>query len=315
MKNLLKTLLLTCILKFAWISVFAQPKAELLQKNLVYEQIERNYYLYIPKALPSDSSVSLLFVLHGAGGNGKAINALTMNRFNELADIEKFIIVYPDGFNKHWNDGRIHSERKGSIAANIDDVGYIRTLIDAISDDYAVDEKRIYAAGISNGAIMSLRLACELSDKFAAVAVVAGSMPVELYSVCNPQSDVSIMIINGTDDKLIPYDGGTIQFNGKEKGRIISTNMLVNFWISKNKCLDKEQARLPHTAPDDGTTVWRETYTNSLQTTAVTLYRIEGGGHTWPGGVQYLSEKRIGKTSRDLIACDVIWKFFMVHYK
>jgi len=166
--------------------------------------LQRTYSVHIPNSYDKTSPTPLVISLHGGGGTGQGMNKLT--NFDSIADAENFIVIYPDGFEKHWNDGR-NVQRYRTQAQNIDDVGFISALIDNISNEVNIDAKRVYVTGISNGAMMSHRLGCELSQKIAAIAPVAGNIPANMASVWSPSRPVSVLIINGTDDPLVPWAG------------------------------------------------------------------------------------------------------------
>jgi len=144
--------------------------------SIVLKGTERTYRVHLPPSLKRVDKPPLLIVLHGGGGSGKQMERMTLGKFNTLADREGFIVVYPDALGRHWNDGRglrrYFSQREG-----VDDVGFIAALIDHFLRELNVDRKRIYVAGMSNGAMMCCRLASELSERVAAVAAVAGAMP------------------------------------------------------------------------------------------------------------------------------------------
>ncbi len=163
---------------------------------------------------------------------------------------------------------------------------------------------------------MSYRLACELTDKIAAIAPVAASMSDFLYYNCAPSEPISVLFIMGTEDPLMPWEGGEIRFGRLRLGRVVSAFKTVQFWAEYNECISESRRRyLPDKAPSDGTRVWRKRYARCNGGTEVILLGIEGGGHTWPGGLQYLPERIIGKTCRDIDACEVIWSFFRRHSK
>jgi polyhydroxybutyrate depolymerase len=170
--------------------------------------------------------------------------------------------------------------------------------------------------GISNGAIMSYRLACELSDKITAIAPVDGNIPILLFPECSPSKPVSVLAINNTDDPLVPFQGGEIygKLHRIKLGKVLSVDESIGFWVNRNRCsitpvVDEE----PDRDPKDGTRVTRVQYINDFDGTEVILYAVDGGGHTWPGGVQYLPARVIGKTCRDFDANEVIWSFFKKH--
>jgi polyhydroxybutyrate depolymerase len=249
-------------------------------------------------------------VLHGGGGTGKGMVKLT--GFNAVADRENFIIVYPDGFEKHWNDGR--GVQWQAQVENVDDVGFISALIDHLSDELNIDTSRIYVTGISNGGMMSHRLGCELSRKIAAIAPVASNIPVSQASVWSPSRPVPVLIINGTEDPLERWEGGEIRLWRNTYGVVLSVADTVKFWVEKNGCSSPPVITpLPDRDTADGTTVRTEAYGGCQDGAEVVLYAIEGGGHTWPGGFQYLPESVIGRTSREFNASEVIWQFFKEH--
>jgi polyhydroxybutyrate depolymerase len=232
---------------------------------------------------------------------------------NKLSDREGFIVVYPDGIEKHWNDGRENVSYRAH-REKVDDVGFISALIDDLAEKRNIDRNRVYVTGISNGAMMSFRLACELSQKITAIAPVAGAMPENLPSRCSPSSKIPVLMISNTDDRLVPWEGGDIRFGRKTFGRALSVPETVKYWVNNNQCSSPPAISMePDRDPKDGTRVRQEAYGPCEEGAWVVLYAIEGGGHTWPGGHQYLPAWIIGKTSRDIDANDVIWDFLKKH--
>ena len=135
-----------------------------LSKSLTHNDLERAYHLHIPSSYRNSTAAPLVVALHGGGGSGQKM--ATLSRLSLLADQNGFIVAYPEAVERHWNDGRGLSQYR-SQKENIDDVGFISGMIDAISGDYNIDQERVYVTGASNGAMMSLRLGCELADKIA----------------------------------------------------------------------------------------------------------------------------------------------------
>ena len=279
-----------------------------LSKSLTHGGLERAYHLHIPSSYRNSMATPLLVALHGGGGNGQKM--ATLSRLSLLADQNGFMVAYPEAVEHHWNDGRGLSQYR-SQRQNIDDVGFISRMIDDIAGDYNLDEKRVYVTGASNGAMMSLRLGCELADKITAMAPVIGSMPENLVSECAPARPVPLLMINGSHDPLVPWEGGYVHFLRKKLGKIISVPQTIDFWVARNGCSPEPQiTKEPDTDPDDGTRVQKSVYGQCADGADVVLYEIKGGGHTWPGGYQYLPEFLIGKTNRDLNASETIWNFF-----
>lgn len=287
------------------------------RNSFMYDSLKRTFIIHLPSDYNRSVKLPLVIALHGRGGNGAGMRILTRKGFNHLAERDGFIVVYPDGIERNWNDGRMDEEANDRAHRdNIDDVGFISALIDYMIEDYNTDPKRVYLTGISNGAIMSYRLACEIPHKIAAIAPVDGNIPIMLFPECSPSLPVSVLAINNTDDPLVPYEGGEI-IGGIRKiklGKVLSVDESVGFWVKKNMCSNEPViTEEPDRDPRDGTRVTRTQYINNNDGSEVILYSIDGGGHTWPGGVQYLPERIIGKTCRDIDANEIIWSFFRKH--
>jgi polyhydroxybutyrate depolymerase len=277
--------------------------------RMMHNGRERTCLIHVPVGKLT-GRLPLVLVLHGGGGTAAGMIKLTRNRFNELADVRGFYAAYPQGIRKHWNDFRddpidyAHRER-------IDDSGFISALIDRLAAEYPIDPDRVFATGISNGGFMSYRLGCELSPKIRGIAPVAATLPAGADKKCKPAKPVNVVIINGTDDPLVPFNGGYVTVLGRRRGEILSTEDTVRFWTRADECTSTPATgELPDRDPDDGTRVKEQTFGTCGRGVRVVLYRVEGGGHTWPGGKQYLSRRFIGNTSYDFNACDVIWEFF-----
>ena len=278
--------------------------------TLTHGGLERSYLLYRPAAASVDSKPSaLLFVLHGGGGTAAGMLRLTRGRFNELADRHGFHVVYPQGFAKAWNEGRTDlisdAHRRG-----VDDVGFFAALITELVAKHPIDAKRVFATGISNGGMMSLRLGCSLPGQLRGVAPVAASIPADIVALCQQPSGVSLVMINGTEDPLVPDGGGAVKVFGRERGQVIGTARSIDLWRLKNHCAAPAQEQELPSSTDDGTRVTRVEYGGCRAGSRVVLYRVQGGGHTWPGGTPYLAERLIGRTSRDLVAADALWDIF-----
>jgi len=313
--------LLLCLLSFNCISGSGRNPSQTpgdpnpakydYSSSILSGELQRTYSVHIGSSYDKTRPTPLLIVLHGGGGTGQGMNKLT--NFNAIADRENFIVVYPDGFENHWNDGR-GVQRYRAQTQNVDDVGFISTLIDHLSEKLNIDAKRVYVTGISNGAMMSHRLGCELSQKIAAIAPVAGNIPVNMESVWAPSRPVPVLIINGTYDPLERWDGGEIRLGRNTFGIVLSVSDTVKFWVGKDQCSPSPTiTQLPDKDPSDGTRVRTETYGGCQDGAEVVLYAVEGGGHTWPGGLQYSPESIIGRTSRDFDASEVMWQFFKEH--
>ena len=272
---------------------------------IVVGGIARNYLLHVPGALPSGKPAPLVLVFHGGGGHDWNMPGFT--QFDALADEQGFLVAYPDSVNGNWNDGR--------GITSTDDVGFVRALIDEVARAHSVDPQRIYATGISNGGFFSNRLACDLASKFAAIASVAATMPQELVPACKPLRPISVLYIHGTKDPLVPIDGGKVGFvRGRSRGLCISLNEAAKFWRTHDGTSAEPSVTKISDRVDDGTHVRREAWAAGADNTEVVVYSIEGGGHAWPGGPQYLPVFLVGKASQNLDATRTIWDFFKAHY-
>jgi polyhydroxybutyrate depolymerase len=264
----------------------------------------RSFVLFQPDGL--SGSVPLVIALHGRLGTGSGMEKLT--HFEAIATREKFLLIYPDGIRKSWNDGRgTPAEKKG-----VDDVGFIRALIDSAVRHCAVDPKRVYVTGISNGGFMTMRLATELSDKIAAVAVVAATMDAGTARDATNVNPVSVLIMHGRKDPIVPFDGGSVR--GGAGGPILSHDSAVRWWVNKDGCQRHHlTTELILDSAGDGTSASYRVYPGGAAGSEVVSYVIDNGGHTWPGGWQYLPVFMVGKTTRNLDASEIIWAFFQRH--
>jgi polyhydroxybutyrate depolymerase len=266
----------------------------------------REYIIYLPTGYNTVASLPLVFCLHG--GSGIDSSFIKLANFNTLAEKEKFIVVYPQGYQNSWNDGR----PTAANVAGVDDVNFFRAMIQNFSAKYKIDAKRIFSTGISNSGFMSSRLGAELSDKIAAVASDAAS--IEKTTVYNNiNSPVSAMYIQGTADPLVPFTGGVVTVGSG--GTIVSHAEAVTKWITVNNCSTTAVVTNIPDIANDGTTAVRRDYNGGTKSTSVISIVITNGGHTWPQGTQYLSEIIIGKTSQDFNGIETVWEFFKTHPK
>lgn len=194
-------------------------------------------------------------------------------------------------------------------------MGYISALIDLLARSYGIDSNRVYAAGISNGGLFSQRLAREIAPRIAAIGVVVALMSDKIALMRPPARPVPVLLMPGTQDPLVPWEGGELGFRGGRKfGKVLSASATVAAWTALNRCAAPPAVTLePDRDPHDGTRVRREAYGPCGEGSEVVLYAVDGGGHTWPGGQQYLPESVIGRTSRDIDANEVLWTFLRKH--
>ena len=217
---MLENLLTGILMASVAISMIGCQSAIGQDQNTVVQTIEvgelnRIYYLHVPSELPKDKAVALVIMFHGGGGT--TAFAARESKFSELADREGFLVAYPEGIGRRWHDGRgvnaIPAQRD-----NVDDLAFVSALIDDVSKKHRVDAKSIYATGISNGAIFSYYLAANLSSRIAAIAPVAGGISEAQSRIFKPEGHVSVLVFHGTDDPLVPYNGGYITAFGSTRG-------------------------------------------------------------------------------------------------
>jgi polyhydroxybutyrate depolymerase len=259
----------------------------------------RRYLLHVPASLRRGQPAPLVLVFHGGGGNATGIAPHT--GFSALADREGFVVAYPQGVNGRWNDGR------GLAMATHDDVGFVRALLDTLGHELGVDPRRVYATGISNGAMFAYRLACDLPGTFAAIAPVAGAMPADLVAGCERTAPTSVIAFQGTEDPLMPYAGGGV---ARRRGRVLSAERSLGFWATVAGCGGQVTVADEPDRVTDGTRVRRTEYGECRAGREVTLYAILGGGHTWPGGPP---TRHVGRVSREIEGTRVVWEFFARH--
>lgn len=270
----------------------------------------RTYALYAPESIPASRPAPLVLVFHGGFGTGADLAPRI--GMNTLADRAGFLVAYPDGLNKHWNDGR------ETTAEGADDVGFVTALIERIRSKRAIDPQRIYATGLSNGGYFTLRLACDRADIFAAVAPVMSTFPAPLHARCRPARPLPLLLIGGVSDPLVPWNGGELKRGrelGGKGGTVISVHDTIEFWRKHNGCsTSAREIALPDRDPGDGTRVKQTHYESCRDGAEVMLLAVEGGGHTWPGAKERPRITRVvGRTSRDISASEMIWEFFSRH--
>ena len=182
----------------------------------------------------------------------------------------------------------------------------MNALIDQVSGQVGIDPDRVYVTGMSNGAIMSGRIACQMSDRIAAVAQVAGTVAVDIAPTCEPGRPVPILEIHGTDDPLVPYDGGTVAAMLGGRGDVIGVDAWASFWVANDSAAEQPETTL-------GTDTTIRTWKGATPASDVVFYRVDGAGHTWPDGMQYLPKLIIGPTTHTFDASEVIWAFLSAH--
>lgn len=257
----------------------------------------RIYLVHVPSSYNTNKETPLILAFHGAGSSGERMaDNDTIYKLITKSDQEGFIVAFPNGTRRSVRgpifDGRFGTWNAGNCCGyasevNIDDVGFVNALLDDIETKFNIDTGRVYATGISNGGMLSYRLACELADRFVAIASVAGT---ENIDTCSPSRPIPVMHIHSLSDAIVPFYGGDFT----------SVPETINRWVTRNNC-DPEPERVDVIgSPEDGN-AYSETYNGCSQNVQVKLWVTVEGGHSWPGGQ--------GST-QVISATDEMWNFF-----
>jgi polyhydroxybutyrate depolymerase len=265
---------------------------------------ERRFTLVLPEGGQRGQPMPTVVALHGGYMNGKSMRRIF--GLDELAAMDPFVVVYPDAVGRRWNDG------VNEATDSADDVRFLRNLADHLVRKGVTDPKRIYLVGISNGGMMTYRMACQGPRIFAAYAVVIANMPKRVADACKPGEGAPLIVINSTEDPVNPYeDGDTARWS---RGEVLSTLDTVDFWQRRNGCEDRSQEKpLPDKDNSDGSTVVARQYGECRSGAPVVLLTVEGGGHLPPGakvGNRPLLRAMLGRANQDISAADISWKFF-----
>ncbi|MCA9541127.1 MAG: hypothetical protein KC620_19640 [Myxococcales bacterium] len=282
-------------------------------QHLSYQGRERTYHVYLPPGHSKATAAPLVIALHGGGGSGAGFDDMTRRQFTTEAEKRGLVVVFPEGVEKGWNDGRPLQSARDKRRANVDDVGFLTHLIDKLHADLGIDRQRVYFTGISNGGFMTQRYAIDRGDRVAAAAAVTANLAA-VWADRTPRRPVPILYMNGTGDPLVPYDGGQVKVFGQARGAILSTADSIAWWAGHDHCVGNPQiSKVPDIDPKDGTFTVIERHGPCAEGSEVVLYKVEGGGHSWPGGNQYLPQAMIGKVSQDFRAVDALFDFFARH--
>jgi polyhydroxybutyrate depolymerase len=281
-----------------------RPAGTLTRNEIAVKGMQRTFLAYAPRNLKANAP--LLFVFHGSGGDGAGMREVTGNEFDALADANGFLVVYPDGYQTTWNDCRKASPQPAR-RLNIDDESFIEAMIAKETADHAIDRKRVFAAGWSNGGQLAYRLAMERPTQFAAVAAISASVPTAENLACTPlNAPMPVMIVNGTADPINPFGGGNVMLGFTSLGPVLSADASAQYFAKLNGIAAAPVVtRLPHKILSDPTWVEQKSWAAPGKP-GVVLYAVHGGGHVVPQRYFQFGE---GQT-QDLDAPVAIWDFF-----
>lgn len=334
---------------FAGLLFVAPILAQETHEKIDVDNVSRDYILRLPKGYDQQQHYPVVILFHGRNQDADDMARLTL--FNQLADKDAIITVYPNAARGEWNIG-VHPEQASQMMPRrggggrrggwggypggggggypgggggypaggqsggqnpeqnrnrpepADDVAFINQLLDQLPLKYSIDTHRIYATGLEDGGFMALRLGCSTADRVAAVAAVGASLPKTM--ICLPSRAVSALFIEGTDDPIVPYNGGTYK---PGRFHVLSAEDSAKTWAKFDRCGEKPaQEKIPP-LQKGGKETKTYTYSGCQDNAQVILYSVKDGGNTWPGGQQYMTEKEVGKTSNAINANEAIWNF------
>ena len=272
--------------------------------TVVHDGLARKYRVHVPTGYDPATPAPVLFALHGGGGNMDYQANDQRYGLISTSEREGFIAVFPNGYSKlrsgkfaTWNAGACCGDARDK---NIDDVGVIRRVVDDVTGKLNVDRNRFFAAGMSNGGMMSYRLACELSDTFSAIAAVAGT---DNTTTCQPKKPMAILHIHAKNDDHVLFNGGAGPGAFRDDSKITqftSVPATVSKWVAANRCNPTPKRILEKPG------AYCDLYSQCQANVSVQLCVTDTGGHSWPGGTKPRSES----PSSAISANDVMWKFF-----
>ncbi len=338
---------------FLGLFVTSPARAQETKEKVTINNVDRTYTVRLPTGFDKAQKYPVVILLHGMNQDADDMERLT--RFDELADKDSIIAVYPSALQGRWNigvaapqqpmmrgpgrgrrgwggypgggypgggpgggypgggggypggqsGGQGRGERQNT-AAPADDIDFLNEMLDQMATKFPVDRARVYVTGLSDGGFMAMKAGCAMANRIAAIAPVGAAMPKTM--VCLPSRPLPVVMINGTSDPIVPYDGGT---EHNLRLPTLSAEDSAKAWAKMNRCSEKPTQTKFSPQQKGGMETKIQTYSSCQQDGQVVLYSLKGGGNTWPGGEQYEVEKQIGKTSQDLKANETMWSFFV----
>ena len=308
----LKHLIVIPLVVLSWFLPGLPALAEvdnLIARSLAFEGLKRKYFVHAPPGYDPGKQIALVLLFHEENQKAKELSDVT--GFNTIADRYNFLVVYPEAVKGTWKDGR-----KINWSHTYDDVGFVKKLIEHLEQTWNIDRTRVFAAGFGNGGFFTQKLALDVPDQFAGIASVAATLPKIVVSKRRAHEPVSVLLILGKDDPIVPFDGGYVGAGKlkKHRGLVVSASDAVKFWVGENKCSDTyKEGSWPDLDPTDECSVKWIQYTQCKSDSEVVLFAVLGGGHCWPGARKDSSARKYGAMCRDLDASMEIWRFFAKH--
>ncbi len=277
--------------------------------SLKHDGLQRTYLIHVPHSYNiSTDPTALILAFHGGMGDKEYMANDEYYNLISKSDKEGFIVVFPNGASK-FVSGKFATWNAGNCCAyardkNIDDIGFIQKLVEELKTKFNIDSEKIYATGMSNGGMLSHRIACDLTDTFAAIASVAGT---DNYDSCNPSAPISIMHIHAKDDAHVLFNGGAGDDAFKDKSKVTeftSVEETISRWVKRNHCSSEPKRVLKKEG------AYCDLYTGCDDNVEVKLCVTETGAHSWPGGNKP-PRKKAASPSNAISAVDEMWDFFL----
>ena len=274
--------------------------------SFMHDDLNRTYDVYIPSTIKKNASVFFLF--HASRGNSKDMRSSTGYDFEYLAQEKGFLVVYPQGYKNHWNDCRASADYAANIQ-DIDDVGYFQQMIKSLEENYMINRKQLVVSGISNGGHMVFKLAHEISKDILLYTSFAANLPVQDNNDCSlSQGEVNMIIFNGTNDPINPYEGGLVSILGNDsRGFVISAEETYNYWRGLTSYEEEKIVTIPQVDNGSKTFVVKK---ESIGSKYVALYSLVNGGHIYAS--PYLKSSRFaGESVRDINGAEEIYSIYL----
>ncbi len=331
---------------FAALISIAPAYAQETQEKIEVDDVSRTFIVHLPQGYDKQQHYPVVILLHAENQDADDLSRLT--HFSQFAEKNGVITVYPNALRAQWNIG-VRPEAQPEMARSpygrrrygggypgggggypggggggypggqggsqnpdenrsrsepADDIGFLNQMLDQLGLKYSIDSHRVYAVGLGDGGFMALKAGCSISDRIAAVAAVSAELPKTM--ICLPSRPVPALFIEGTSDPVAPYNGGTYK---PGRFHLLSAEDSSKEWARFDHCAEKP-AQGKIAAPDKGAKETKTlTFSGCSEDAQVMLYSVKDGGHTWPGGEQFVSESEVGKVSHAINANEVIWNF------
>lgn len=281
---------------------------DMLRLGITVGGEQREFLFYVPQSLRAFSGPRpLVLVMHGVLSTEEKVFAKTLTRFNQLAEQHGFLVAYPKAVLRAWDLGE--GITSSLLPRRRDDLAFLKKVIDVIDSMIVVDSARIYATGFSLGGQLGYALACKNPGLIRAVMTVSMSLPDFLVDDCQFGPPLSALMIHGTDDRWVPFEGGTFPVGPRERDWYLSHERTVELFRQRNGCNPELFFTELIDNLDDDTRVTRREW-RQCDRSAVVSYAIEGGGHAWPREEQNLEARLLGRATMEFDAADEAWAFF-----